>query len=150
MKDRADPDFASAKAVAELHRVVEAVDAEISARCRAIPDDAATAKSNSRFISAKSARLSQAAGIARAGGRQLAAARSHILDAVSRAESAGFTVQEDFTVVASAPRRALSAEDAQIHSATIQAAVTKFEALDGQLTSRLCAVSKDLQDLRDT
>lgn len=148
MKDRANADFASEKAVAELHRIVEAVDAEISARRRATNDAAAT-KSNRRFISAKSARLSQAAGIARAGGRQLAAAKSHILDEVSRAESAGFTVQEDFTVVASAPGRALSTEDAQIHAVTIQAAVTKFEALDEQLASRLRAASKDLQDLSD-
>lgn len=150
MKDLAEADFASAKAVTELHRVVEAVDAEISVRWRATPDDAAATRSNRRFISAKSARLSQAAGIARAGGRQLAAARSHILDAVSRAESAGFTVQEDFTVLASAPGRALSTEQAQIHAATIQAAVAKFQALDEQLASRLRAVSRDLQDLRDT
>jgi hypothetical protein len=78
MKDRATADFRSEKAVAELHRVVEAVNAEISARRRATNDAAAT-KSNSRFITAKSARLSQAAGIARAGARQLAAAKSHSL-----------------------------------------------------------------------
>lgn len=94
MKDRATADFGSEKAVAELHPVVEAVNAEISARRRATNDAAAT-KSNSRFITAKSARLSQAAGIAHAGARQLAAAKSHISDEVSRAESAGFTVQDD-------------------------------------------------------
>jgi hypothetical protein len=71
------------------------------------------------------------------------------LDEVSRAESAGFTVQDDFTVVASPPGRALSTGEAQIHAATIQAAVTNFKALDEQLASQLRAASKDLQDLSD-
>ena len=148
MKDRANVGFASEKAVAELHRVVEAVGAEISARRRATHDVVA-ARSNRRFIAAKSARLSQAAGVARAGGRQLAAAKAHILDEISRAESAGFTVQEDFAVVASAPGRAGGTREGQIYAATIRAAVAKFEALDKQLASRLRAASDHLQDMSD-
>jgi hypothetical protein len=85
--------------VAELDRVVEAVCAEISAR-RDNANPPAVITINHR--SGTAALLSEAAGIARAGARQLGAAKSRVVDEVARAESAGYTVGDDWTVVDSA------------------------------------------------
>jgi len=82
--------------------------------------DATAHKRNRRFTSAKAAGLSEAADIARAAARQLAAAKARALDEVAKAQAAGFTVQEDFSVIASPPGNSKSRTDADTLAALSQ------------------------------
>jgi hypothetical protein len=148
MEDIGDSETASHRATTELNRVVAAVSAELSARKNKTAD-ADTFKTNRRFAKAKAARVSEAAGIASAAARELSAAKTRVLDEVAKAEAAGFTVQEDFSVVdsrAGSPSRKSAADR---HGAVIQAAVAELVDLDEQVASRLFAAAKDLEDLRD-
>src|SRR4051794_7197164 len=114
--------------VAEINAGIEIVTAEISMRTNA-PSDAETLKRSRRFISAKTATLSDAADIARAAARQLADARTRVLDEIARAEAAGFVVHEDFSVGDSA-RPSTHSSCAGDHAAAIQAAVITFNTLE--------------------
>ena len=148
MDDRAKSDTASQRAMADIDRVAEAVNAEITTR-KSKADDAAATKRNRRFAAAKAARLSEVAEMARAAARQLAAARARVLDEVAKAEAAGFIVQEDWSVIALASGSPGITTEADDHAAALQAAVIDLVALDEQLASRLSAAAKDLQDLSD-
>jgi hypothetical protein len=123
------------------------VTAEISARTSAV-NDAEVANRNRRFISAKAAMLSEASDIARSAARQLTEAKTRILEAVARAEAAGFVVQEDFSVSDSLSRLARSS-GARDHAAAIRAAVADFSVLDRRVSSRLHATANALKDMRD-
>ena len=148
MEDHAQSDSPSQRAVAEINRIVEAVNAEISGR-KSDDTDAAATKRNRRFVSAKAAQLSEVAAMARAAERQLAAAKTRVLNAVAEAEEAGFTVHEDWSVTNSTPDSPGGTTEAQNHAAAIHAAVKNLVALDEQVASRLNTAAKDLRDLRD-
>ena len=137
----------SQAALTEINRSIDVVTAEISARTSAAKDAEKT-KRNRRFISAKAAALSEAADIARAAARQLTEARTRVLDEVERAEAAGFSVQEDFSVRDPMPSSARSARGRD-HAAAIRAAVDNFSALDRRVSSRLWSAANALNDLRD-
>jgi hypothetical protein len=92
--------------------------------------EAAATKRNLRFRHREGRQLAEAADIARAGARQLVAAKARILDAVAKAEAAGFIVQEDFSVIDSAGRSAESLTGADDHAEPIHAAVTDLVAID--------------------
>jgi len=78
--------------------------------------DATAHKRNQRFAAAKSAGLSKAGDIARTAARQLAAAKARLLDEVAKAEAAGFTVQEDFSVIDSPSGNSWSTTEADNHA----------------------------------
>lgn len=147
MADRNESDSTSQTAVREINRSIKAVNAEISAR-RSATNDAVTTKRNRRFVSAKSATLSEAADVACAAAPQLTAAKARVLDDVAKAEAAGFIVQEDLSVVDSISRSTRSTR-AQDHAVAIQAAVTHLVAVDEQVASRLRAAANALKDLSD-
>jgi hypothetical protein len=148
MEDRSDSETTSQRATAELNRVVAAVSAEISARKNKTAD-AGTLKTNRRFAKAKAARISEAAGIASAAAREITAAKSRVLDEVAKAEAAGFTVQEDFSVFDSRAGSAGRTRETDRHATAIQAAVAELVDLDEQVASRLLAAAKDLEDFSD-
>jgi hypothetical protein len=89
-----------------------------------------------------------AADIARTAARQLAA-KARVLDEVAEAEAAGFTVQEDFSVIDSPSGSSRSTTEADNHAAAIQAAVTDLITLDKQAAARLDAAADRLRDLTD-
>ena len=133
--------------IAEINRSVDVVTAEISARIDTTRD-AETLKRTRRFISAKSATLSEAAGVARTAARQLTVARARILQEVARAEEAGLVVQEDFSVSDSVPPNPPN-PIGRDHAAAIRAAVTDFSALNTQMSTRLRCAASALKDLRE-
>jgi hypothetical protein len=148
MEDRADSGTPSQRATAEINQVIEIVSAEIATR-KMEAHDASAHKQNRRFASAKAANLSEAADIARAAARQLAAAKARVVDEVTKAEAAGFVVQEDFSVIKSPSGSSRSRAEADNHAAAIRAAVTDFMTLDKQVAVRLDATAEGLRDLSD-
>jgi len=145
MENRADSQTPSLRATAEINRVIEVVRAEIATR-QSEANDAAAHRRDRRFASAKAAGLSEAADIARAAARQLAAAKARVLDEVAKAEAAGFTVQEDFSVIDSPSGSSRSTTEADNHAAAIRAAATDFITFDKQVAARLDAVADGLRD----
>jgi hypothetical protein len=128
--------------IAEPNRSIDVINAEISARTSGA-NYGESAKRERRFISTKAAALSEAAEIARDAARQLAAARTRVLDEVARAETAGFFVQDDFSV--SDPCQPMLAVRALTDMPRpIQAAVA-----DLRTSSRLQLAVNALKDLSD-
>lgn len=102
-----------------------------------------------RFLALKAAgALSEAAQFGRAAAQQLTAAKVRVLSLVAAAETAGFIVQEDFSVSASTPHVARRMQ-AHEYAAAIQTAVVELLTLDAQVTSRLRAAARDLNDFCD-
>jgi hypothetical protein len=134
--------------IADLNRSLDEVTAEIATRTWRTTSDPETTKRNRRFIAAKAATLSEAAGIARSGARQLTLARTRILEEVTKAEAAGFVVQEDFSIEdpKSSGTRVSGARD---YARTIQAAVADFNDLDERVSLRLRSAANALGDLRN-
>ena len=148
MADRTESEKATQRVTMEINRIVDTVNAEIARRKNETTDEIAD-KRNRRFAAAKAAQISEAADVARDGARQLDAAKRRVLDEVADATAAGFTVQEDFSVVGAASRGPGSTTEADARTAAIQAAVGELVALDEQVATRLNAAAKDLQDLGD-
>jgi hypothetical protein len=148
MEDRSPGEQPFKRATAELNRVVDAVNAEIAAR-RTQANDAAAIKRHRRFAAAKAARLSEAADLARAAAQQLKAAKARVMDEVAKAEAAGFTVHDDWSVTDPTSGSSDRATEADDRAEVIKAAVNDLVALDEQVAAGLYAAVEDLKDLSD-
>jgi hypothetical protein len=96
--------------------------------------------------------LQAAATATRTGSGELSAARESVLEAVSAAENAGFTVGEDYSVT---PRQAVLAyvqaaqrAAAQSFAANIRAQVLTLMSTDTQVAAQITSAAAGLNDLR--